>query len=89
MKTIFKKNKHNKDGPVEKGDMLNMPNTPENINDEGKPIKKAFVAWPEHKSSEIIDNKNIQIIEGRTKNGGYVAYPKEAVREEIITSTDE
>jgi hypothetical protein len=89
MKTLFKKNKHNKDGPLEKCDSLQMPNIPEKINDEEKAIKKAFVAWPENKSSEIIENKNIEIIEGRTKNGGYVAYPKEAIKDEMISSIDE
>ncbi len=42
----------------------------------GKPFRNGFVAWPDSKllrNQEVVDSE-IQI--GRTKNGGYVAYPR-------------
>ncbi len=34
-----------------------------------------FIAWPEEKS-QTRDNKDCEVREGRTKNGGFIAFPK-------------
>lgn len=34
-----------------------------------------FIAWPEEKTSAA-KNADVEIREGRTRNGGYIAFPK-------------
>jgi MFS family permease len=41
-----------------------------------KPFKNGYVAWPESMLSKASENTDSKIVAGRTKNGGYVAYPK-------------
>ncbi len=77
MKHKFENNKHNKDGP---GEMKNYPVrsivSETNDSDSKLNIKKGFVAWPEKKFPLPCKDDDVEIIEGRTKGGGYVAYPK-------------
>ena len=39
-------------------------------------LKNGFIAWPENKASSTKQNADIEISEGRSESGGYVAYPK-------------
>ena len=39
-------------------------------------LKIGFIAWPENKLSTAKKNADIEISEGRSERGGYVAYPK-------------
>ena len=39
-------------------------------------LKNGFIAWPENKLSSIKKNADMEISEGRSESGGYVAYPK-------------
>ena len=75
MKQKTENNKHNKGGPGVKSNFV--PSTYGYLNclDRGQWNKKGFVAWPEVKRRAVarIDD---EITEGRTRNGGYVAYPK-------------
>src|SRR5665213_2163350 len=38
------------------------------------PARKGFVAWPENRESKIANDKRLS--HGRSRNGGFVAYPK-------------
>lgn len=71
--TQFKNSKHNKDGP-ERDNFLTAPYTPYKNDYAERPVKKAFTAWPDE--PKTVKNTDVKILEGRTKNGGYVAYPK-------------
>jgi hypothetical protein len=44
-------------------------------NDTPDNPRPGFVAWPETLFSEVKKTDN-DIVHGRTRNGGYVAYPK-------------
>jgi hypothetical protein len=39
-------------------------------------LKNGFIAWPENKLSTTQENPGLEISEGRSESGGYVAYPK-------------
>lgn len=79
MKHKFENNKHNKDGPW-KNDSYPMRSIISGHNDEDpKNTKQGFVAWPEKTLPLICNDDDIEILEGRTKGGGYVAYPKKKV----------
>ena len=39
-------------------------------------LKNGFIAWPENKLSATKKKADIEISEGRSESGGYVAYPK-------------
>lgn len=68
-------NRHYKEEPLKKNNCLNVINTAE-YNDAEKHNRKPFTAWPCDKLNATHENYGIEIIEGRTKSGGYVAYPK-------------
>lgn len=74
MKQKTEKNKHNKGRPYGENIFTTFPKPYEDLPD--KFIKKGFVAWPKGRYSPV---KKIgkKIVGGRTKSGGYVAYPKE------------
>jgi hypothetical protein len=76
-----KKFEYNKDykGPVKKIDCMNVINTGEYNNDLEKCIRKPFTARPGNKPAVSNENYKIEITEGRTKSGGYVAYPKKRI----------
>ena len=77
MKQKLENNKHNKDGPGEsesypiRSIICSHDDAGHQIN-----IKPGFVAWPEKKLELKKKDDDIDILEGRTKGGGYVAYPK-------------
>ena len=39
-------------------------------------LKTGFIAWPENKLPTTKKSADIEISEGRSESGGYVAYPK-------------
>lgn len=79
MKHEFENYKHNKDGPWE-NDNYPMRSIISGHNDsDSKNTKKGFVAWPEKALSLKCKDDDIEISEGRTKGGGYVAYPRKKV----------
>ena len=61
------------------GEKSVYPIVPKKRTNNYKPItklKNGFIAWPENKLSSIKKNADIEISEGRSESGGYVAYPK-------------
>ncbi len=77
MKHKFENNKHNKDGPKEENIYPVRSIISEKSNyDSQSTIKHGFVAWPEKTLPMKHKDDDIEILEGRTKGGGYVAYPK-------------
>ncbi len=70
----FEENKNNKGAPVE-NNSVQEHNEHNVIKTDNAFEKKGFVAWPEEKSQ--VNVSDVEVIEGRTKKGGYVALPKE------------
>ncbi len=80
MKPKLETNRHNKDGPGEKGNYpIRSIISGCSDNDHQSNIKPGFVAWPEKNLPLKCKDDDIEILEGRTKGGGYVAYPKKKV----------
>jgi MFS family permease len=59
---------HHEMGSIKKNEMKTINNKPDNP-------RPGFVAWPETVTSETKKRDN-RIVHGRTRSGGYVAYPK-------------
>lgn len=79
MKRKSENTKRNKGRPGEQNNFSYSPESYKNINETDKYVRKGFVAWPDTKSSGTKKNADKNTLEGRTRNGGYVAYPKQAV----------
>lgn len=78
MNKKIENNRHYKEGPLKKNNCLNVINTAE-YNDAEKHNRKPFTAWPVNKLTMTNEDYGIEIIERRTKSGGYVAYPKKRI----------
>ncbi|MEO8110016.1 MAG: hypothetical protein ABI594_08295 [Ginsengibacter sp.] len=89
MKHKLETNKHNKDGPWEKSNYpMRSIISGHSDNDHQSNIKTGFVAWPEKTLPLKCKDDDIEILEGRTKGGGYVAYPKKKVTPLSTVPTD-
>lgn len=77
MKQKLENNKHNKDGPcgADNYPMRSIISGHSNT-DHPSNSKPGFVAWPEKTLPLKCKDDDVEILEGRTKGGGYVAYPK-------------
>lgn len=75
MNKKIENNRHYKERPLKKNNCLNVINIAE-YNDAETYNRKPFTAWPVNKLTMTNEDYGIEIIEGRTKSGGYVAYPK-------------
>lgn len=78
MKQKFEHNKRNKEGPGTKSIFTSSSTSCLDYNNNYKFMNKGFVAWPPTKRTTAQKQTANKIFERRTKNGGYVAYPKEA-----------
>lgn len=77
MKQKLENNKHNKDGPCGKDDYsMRLIISRHSDTDHQSNNKSGFVAWPEKNLQLKCAEEDVEILEGRTKGGGYVAYPK-------------
>ncbi|MDQ6762253.1 MAG: hypothetical protein M3015_06460 [Bacteroidota bacterium] len=77
MKHKFENDKHNKDGPGQTDSYpVRSILSGQIINDSQNNAKQGFVAWPEKTLPLKNNDEEIEVLEGRTKGGGYVAYPK-------------
>ncbi len=77
MKQKFENIKHNKGEPRRKNRSLSSDHPVEPEAFSSNVIKKGFVAWPGKSVSHRNKNRARKILEGRTQNGGYVAFPKQ------------
>lgn len=76
MKQKIENIKHNKGKPRRKNTFLSSDNVAEyETLSSNIIIKKGFVAWPAKSLSQRNKNRTKKILEGRTQNGGYVAFP--------------
>jgi hypothetical protein len=78
MKTIIKKTKSNRNGVNKKmfPDALHLIFGKNKNYERVKRFKDGgFIAWPEDKLPSV-ENGDNEVREGRTKGGGYIAFPK-------------
>jgi hypothetical protein len=76
MKQKIENIKHNKGEPRRKNKVFSSDHAAEFESLSSNIIKKGFVAWPGKNLSHRNKNRTLKILEGRTQNGGYVAFPK-------------
>jgi hypothetical protein len=79
MKQKFENIKHNKGRPGRKNTFFSSDHAAESEGFSSNIIKKGFVAWPKNLAQNN-KNRTCKILEGRTQSGGYVAFPKQALR---------